>query len=333
MCASSSQASNTILITEEKSLPLPAFTNGRMKQCTLKNNYSFEGRGLHTGKFAHMTLKPAQTGTGIRFVRTDLPGAPVVEALGENVSNTARSTTISQNGASVVTIEHIMSALTGLGVDNALIEIDNEEVPILDGSARYYAEAIAKDGVLAQDADREFINIPEEIEVVDEQTGSYVKISPADTLSYDLTVDFNSKVLGVQSAHWNLGMDYATEYASCRTFVFFHELEFLAKQGLVKGGDVDNAIVVVEYPTTDEQVSSLCELFGKPKLAVSSNGYLNNLELHFPDECGRHKLLDLIGDIRLAGGYLNAKITAYKSGHKINTDTVKALREALKKQK
>ena len=220
-----------------------------------------------------------------------------------------------------------MSALTGMGVDNALVEIDNVEVPILDGSARYYVEAISRDGLREQDAERQYVTIPEEIEIKDEKTGSYVRITPADAPSMDITVDFGSRVLGVQTAHWDESTDYATQIGPCRTFVFFHEIEYLFQNNLVKGGDVDNAIVIVEHPVRPEQVERLSALFNVPKLSINDNGYLNNLQLHFPNECGRHKLLDLIGDLRLAGGYLKAKVTAFKPGHTINTRAAVAVRE------
>ena len=245
------------------------------------------------------------------------------------MSNTARSTTISAHEAVAVTIEHIMSALTGLGVDNALIELDNIEVPILDGSARPYIEAILKDGLEDQGVPRQYISIPQTVEIRDGNTGSWVKIEPAEAPSADITVDFNSKILGVQSAHWDQNVDYAREIGVCRTFVFFHEIEYLFRNNLIKGGDVDNAIVIVENPVSEEQLSSLQNLFNLPDLRPTAEGYLNNLELHFPDECGRHKMLDLLGDLRLAGGFLNARITAYKPGHSINTKAAKALRALL----
>lgn len=298
-------------------------------QHTLKKTYSFEGKGLHTGRCSKMTLCPAPAGTGIVFKRTDLGEDAIIRALAENVSNVARSTTISEGNASVSTIEHVMSALTGLGVDNAIIEIDNIEVPILDGSARLYVESISADGLQQQDEPRKYIELTEEIEVKDEKTGSYVRFTPSDHMEFDLTVDFGSRILGVQNAHYDESCDYAKEVGPCRTFVFFHEIEFLAKQGLVKGGDVNNAIVIVEHPVAEGQVESLCETLGIEKLAITDSGYLNNLQLHFPDECGRHKLLDLIGDIRLSGGYVNAKITAFKPGHGINTSAALALRKAL----
>jgi UDP-3-O-[3-hydroxymyristoyl] N-acetylglucosamine deacetylase/3-hydroxyacyl-[acyl-carrier-protein] dehydratase len=277
-----------------------------------------------------MKLMPAPAGHGVKFRRTDLRSKPVIEAFAENVTNTARSTTVSHNEAVAVTIEHIMSALTGLGVDNALIELDNIEVPILDGSARPYVEAILQDGLKDQGVPREYIDIPQSLEIRDDRSGSWVRIEPAAGPSADITVDFNSKILGIQSAHWDEHVDYAREIGVCRTFVFFHEIEYLFRNNLIKGGDVDNAIVIVEHPVNEEQLSSIARLFDMPDLQVTSEGYLNNLQLHFPDECGRHKLLDLLGDMRLAGGYLNARITAYKPGHSINTKAAKALRALLK---
>ena len=281
-------------------------------QQTLKKNYSFEGKGLHTGKFARMTVCPAPENTGIVFVRTDVGTDATVAALAENVSSTARSTTISQNGVSISTIEHILSALTGMGVDNAVIEIDNVEVPILDGSAKPYIDAIWADGFTQQNEPRHYIEIKETVEVVNEEVGSIVRIEPAEEFSYDIKVDFNSRVLGVQHAIWNNNVVYADEIGICRTFVFFHEIEFLFNNGLVKGGDVDNAIVIVEHPVTEQQISRMSELFNTPALSVREDGYLSNLQLRFPNECSRHKLLDLIGDLRLCGGFLKAKVTAEK---------------------
>lgn len=297
-------------------------------QQTLTKNYSFEGKGLHTGQVAKMVVMPAPVDTGLVFRRVDLDGCPEVEALAENVSSTARSTTIAKGQASVSTIEHILSALTGLGVDNAYIEIDNVEVPILDGSAKPYIDAMWADGLEQQDAPRRYIELKEAVEVRNEK-GSVVRIEPADEFSYDIMVDFNSRVLGVQHAEWNPSVVYAEEVGVCRTFVFFHEIEFLFKNGLVKGGDVDNAIVIVEHPVTPEQVDNMSKLLNVPALEVRDDGYLSNLVLRFPNECARHKLLDLIGDLRLAGGFLKAKITAEKSGHGINTQAARQIRENL----
>lgn len=295
-------------------------------QQTLIKDYLFEGKGLHTGKVARMVISPAPADTGIVFKRTDLGEGAVVEALADNVTNTARSTTISKGEASVSTIEHVMSALTGMGVDNAVVEIDNVEVPILDGSAKPYIDAIWKDGFVQQDAPRRYIEIRKPIEVVNEK-GSRVLIEPAEEFSYEIKIDFNSRVLGVQYARWNDSVLYPEEIGTCRTFVFFHELQFLYANNLVRGGDVDNAIVIVEHPVTDDQVQAMSSLFNVPALSVREDGYLSNLVLRFPNECARHKLLDLIGDLRLAGGFLKAKITAEKAGHGINTAAARKIRE------
>ena len=276
-----------------------------MNQKTLKKIYCFEGKGLHTGTYSHMKVLPAPAGSGICFIRTDLENRPVVEALAENVSKTARSTTVSKGPAEAVTIEHIMSALTGLGVDNACIELDNLEVPILDGSARPYVEAFLADGLEGQDAPRQYISLPLALEIRDPKTGSWVKIEPADAPSAHITVDFNSPVLGIQEASWTETTDYAREIAPCRTFCFYREIEPMLKGGLIKGGDLSNALVVTD------------------------TGYMDNPQLYFKDECGRHKLLDLLGDLRLCGGFLNARISAYKPGHSINTKAAKALRALL----
>ena len=276
-----------------------------------------------------MTINPAPADSGIRFRRTDIGADAFIEALAENVSSTARSTTISCGEASVSTIEHVMSALTGMGVDNALIDIDNIEVPILDGSAKPYIDAIWADGFVEQDAPRKYIEITETIEIKNEEKGSSVRIEPADEFSYNILVDFNSRVLGVQTATWDKDITYTEEIGVCRTFVFFHEIEFLFNNGLVKGGDVDNAIVIVEHPVTDEQVERMSKLFNVPALKVREDGYLSNLQLRFSNECSRHKLLDLIGDLRLAGGFIKGRITAEKAGHGINTTAARAIRESL----
>ena len=299
-------------------------------QQTVKKSYSFEGKGLHTGRVAKMTINPAPADTGIRFRRTDLGEDTYIDALAENVSSTARSTTISCGDASVSTIEHVMSALTGMGVDNAVIDIDNIEVPILDGSAKPYVDAIWADGFQQQDAPRRYVELTETVEIRNDEKGSVVRIEPAEEFSYDIKVDFNSRVLGVQNAHWDSSVVYPEEIGTCRTFVFFHEIEFLYNNNLVKGGDVDNAIVIVEHPVADEQLARMSQLFNVPALKVREDGYLSNLVLRFPNECARHKLLDLIGDLRLAGGFLKAKVTAEKAGHGINTQAAKAVRKQIK---
>lgn len=298
-------------------------------QQTLKKSYSFEGKGLHTGKIARMTICPAPADTGIRFRRTDIGEDAFVDALAENVTCTARSTTISCGEASVSTIEHVLSALTGMGVDNALIDIDNVEVPILDGSAKPYIDAIWNDGFESQDVPRRYIEIKDTFEIRNDEKGSLVRIEPAEEFSYDIKIDFNSRIVGVQHAQWDRNVAYPQEIGTCRTFVFFHEIEYLFNNNLVKGGDVDNAIVIVEHPVTDEQVERMSKLFNVPALRVREDGYLSNLVLRFPNECARHKLLDLIGDLRLCGGFLKAKVTAEKAGHGINTTAAKAVRKTL----
>ena len=300
-----------------------------MKQSTLRKSYSFKGKGLHTGKPVNMTVKPAPENTGIIFVRTDIPQRPVIEALACNVSKTDRSTSLCKDGYGVYTVEHILSALTGLGVDNAIIELDNIEVPIMDGSARKYSVLIGKDGTVEQDAPRKVITLDRTIEVNDPNTGAFVRVEPASEPQYDLTVDFGSSVLGVQSAHWDPSVNYISQIAPCRTFCFFHEVEFLLANNLIKGGDIYNAIVIVERPISDKQLQMMRDRFEMPQLSVTPKGYMSNVKLHFANECGRHKLLDLIGDLRLCGGFLNAKVTAFKSGHTINTAAAKAIAQAI----
>ena len=273
-----------------------------------------------------MVVGPAPVDTGILFRRIDLGEDAYVKALAENVSNTARSTTISEGVASVATVEHILSALTGMGVDNALIDIDNVEVPILDGSAKPYIDAIWGDGFEEQDAPRRYVELKEAVEIRNDDKGSVVRLEPAEEFSYDIKIDFNSRVLGVQTARWDADTAYVEEVGVCRTFCFFHELEFLLKNNLVKGGDVDNAIVIVEHPVTKEQVENMSTIFNVPVLEVREDGYLSNLQLRFVNECARHKLLDLIGDLRLCGGFLKAKVTAEKAGHGINTAAAKEVR-------
>lgn len=299
-------------------------------QHTLKKSYYFEGKGLHTGTYAHMKLMPAPADTGIKFRRTDLKYRPIIIAVAENVSNTARSTTISYKETVAVTIEHIMSCLTGLGVDNAIVELDNIEVPIMDGSARYFVEAIMADGLQNQGVPRKYLELSDVVEIQDDNSGSWIRVEPASAPSIDVTVDFGSRIIGVQNVHWDMGVDYATEIGPSRTFCFFHEIEYLYRNNLIKGGDLDNAIVIVEQEATEEQLKWVSQLFSLPDLHVTDDGYLNNLKLNFPDECGRHKLLDIIGDLRLVGGYLNARVTAFKPGHALNTRAAKLLRTKIK---
>lgn len=296
-----------------------------MKQKTLSKSYVFEGKGLHTGKAVRMEVCPAPAGTGIRFQRVDLGDNAFVDALASNVSRTARSTTLSCGKAKVTTVEHLLSALTGLDVDNALVKLNSKEAPILDGSAKPYVDAMGSDPLVEQDAERKWIELDHVIEYKDPKHGGFVRIEPADSLSYECTIDFNSKVLGVQTCCWKPGEDYVNGVAPCRTFCFLHEILKMASVGLIKGGDLDNAIVIVEKPVKPSQARRISRHFNQEGVNVTDNGYLSNLELRFPDECGRHKLLDLIGDLRLAGGFMKARVTAYKPGHRINTKTAKLI--------
>ena len=296
-------------------------------QHTIKQSYTFCGKGLHTGVIANMTLHPAEAGSGIRFVRTDIGPNAIVPALATNVGPTNRSTTICSGDASVSTLEHLMSACAGLGIDNLLVEIDAPEVPILDGSAKPYVEAIMADGLLAQDAPRKYLRLREPFHWSDDASDASIDILPSEKLQIDLTIDFNSKVLGVQRYHYDAGSDYATQIAPCRTFCFFHELEFLASKGLIKGGDTENAIVVVEHPVDPATLKRMQTLFGVGDLQVHE-GYLNNLQLYFPDEIVRHKMLDILGDFALLGEPLLGTIIARKTGHRINTAVCKSLLES-----
>lgn len=298
-----------------------------MKQRTLRKDYSFEGKGLHTGHYSHVCVKPAPSDTGIVFIRTDL--GIKIPALAEYVSSTRRSTTLSRGRACVRTVEHILSALTGLGVDNAFVEMDGSEMPILDGSARIYAEAMSADGFQEQDAERRFVELPETLEVRNDKTGSWIRVVPAEDFSIDLTIDFDSWVIGKQTVHWDPSVDYATEVAPCRTFCFLREILFLSFIGLVRGGDVDNAIVIVDKPVGDRKMARMSRLFRQPRLSVTPEGYLSNLTLRFPDECARHKLLDILGDLRLCGGFPKVRVEAYKPGHALNTAVSKQIRKSI----
>ena len=260
------------------------------KQQTLKGPISFSGKGLHTGVEVTMTVNPAGVDNGIVFRRIDVEGTPLVPALCDNVTDTSRGTTIESNGVKVSTIEHIMSALWTLGVDNALIDIDAAEAPIMDGSAREYAEKIVATGLVEQDADRKYYQVTEKMVYTIPDKGVSIILYPDEEFSASVHVDYNSKVIGNQYATFLPDDDYAAKIAPCRTFVFLHELEPLFKMNLIKGGDLDNAIVVVENPVSDEQLTHLKQIFHKEDICITG-GYLNNLELRFTNELARHKQL------------------------------------------
>lgn len=297
------------------------------RQHTLKCKYTFKGKGLHTGRNVTMILEPAPAGHGIKFKRTDIGEDAVIDALVDYVTTTARGTTLEKGDVKISTLEHLMATFNGLGIDNALVSIDAQEVPILDGSAKPYVEAICKDGLVEQDAPRKYVELKEKIVYKDEKSGSEIVIMPDDHFSVDLMIDFNSKVLGNQYSRLDENTDFAKDIAPCRTFVFFHELEPLFKNNLIKGGDLDNAIVIVEHPVPQEELDRLAGVFNTSSLERAPEGYLNHLELRFQNECARHKLLDLIGDFSLVGAPIKAKVIAYKSGHRINTEVARIVRK------
>lgn len=299
-------------------------------QKTLNAPITFTGKGLHTGLQVSMSVLPAEAGTGIRFRRVDLEGAPEVEALCDYVVDTSRGTTIEKKGVRVSTIEHIMAALWAMGVDNALIEIDAPETPIMDGSAAEYVDAIEKVGLADQDAERVYYDIDEKTVFTLIEKGVEIAAYPDDHFSVNVNIDFGSKILGNQYARLDSEADFAAEIAPCRTFVFLHELEPLIQNNLIKGGDLDNAIVIVENEISDEELARLSALFDKKNVKVKE-GYLNNLKLRFSNECARHKLLDMIGDLALIGTRIRGRIVAYKPGHYANTEFAKLVRKQIKR--
>jgi UDP-3-O-[3-hydroxymyristoyl] N-acetylglucosamine deacetylase/3-hydroxyacyl-[acyl-carrier-protein] dehydratase len=301
------------------------------KQRTLKAPISFTGKGLHTGVQVNMTFHPAPDSHGYIFKRTDLPGQPLINALAENVVETSRGTTIEEHGARVSTIEHVLASFAGMGIDNVLVEINGPETPILDGSARAYAEAIARTGTVEQKTDRKYFILKEKVEYYDEENGIHIIAYPDKIQSINVLIDYNSKVLGNQYATLEDLENFRDEIAPCRTFVFLHELEYLVKHNLIKGGDLDNAIVIVDRKMEQEELDRLAELFNKPKVKVQPEGILNNVDLRFPNEPARHKLLDLMGDLALVGRWFKAKIIATRPGHQSNNEFARALRQVMKK--
>jgi UDP-3-O-[3-hydroxymyristoyl] N-acetylglucosamine deacetylase/3-hydroxyacyl-[acyl-carrier-protein] dehydratase len=304
----------------------------QQKQQTLKKSVTFTGKGLHTGLQVEMTIEPAEANHGFKFQRVDLSEKPIIEAFAELVTANSRGTTLEKNGVKISTIEHVLAALFGVGIDNALIKINAPEAPIMDGSARAYAEAIAKTGIVAQAEDRRYFEIKEKYVYYEEATGKEITLLPDDKFSVEVMVDFNSEVVGNQYARLVDLNNFAAEIAPCRTFVFLHELEPLLKNNLIKGGDFDNAIIIVEKPVSQEELDRLAAIFNKQTVERAPEGYLNHLELRFPNEVARHKLLDLMGDLALVGFPIKGKVIANKPGHQINTETAKVLRRMAKKE-
>lgn len=283
------------------------------------------GTGLHTGQQGTLTFKPAPPGHGIKFCRIDQPEKPIIDAHVNNVVDTSRGTTLGLNGTRVYTVEHVMAALTGLGIDNVLIELDMEETPIRDGSSKYFVEALNLAGIQYQNVPRDYLVIDRELRIENIEKGFWLCISPADTFSVEVTIDYGTQVLDKQTAHLNQLNDFAQQIAPCRTFVFLHELEYLLGNNLIKGGDLSNAIVFVNRTVSQQELDRLAELFKKPKVKVKQEGILNNLELHFANEPARHKLLDVVGDLSLVGRRLKGHIKAYRPGHFANTEFARVI--------
>jgi len=281
--------------------------------------------GLHTGQKGTMTFHPAAEGHGVKFRRIDKQDQPVIPANIEHVVDTSRGTTIGINGTRVYTIEHVLAALTGMGIDNVLIDLDMDEIPIRDGSSRYFVEAIEHAGIEQQNVEREYITVDKELVLENAEKGFRLCIVPADDFVVDVKIDYGTSVLNVQEAHLGSLDDFKTEISPCRTFVFLHELEFLLQNNLIKGGDLSNAIVFVNRKVSQDELDRLATLFNKPKVKVKDEGILNNLELHFWNEPARHKLLDVVGDLSLLGKRIKGHVSAFKPGHYANTEFAKLI--------
>lgn len=301
-----------------------------MKQITLKEEFTVSGKGLHTGLEITATFKPAPDNHGYKFCRVDLKGKPTVDALAENVVATERGTVIAKGEARVSTIEHAMAALYGMGVDNCLIEVNAPEMPILDGSADIYVENISRVGCEEQKAEKDFYLVKSKIEVRDDTSGASIVVLPDTTLSLDVMVSFDSPVLANQFATLDNIEKFPSEIAPSRTFVFVRDIEPLVKNNLIKGGDLDNALVIYDTPMEQEQLNRLADMMNVPRKDVDAFGYINNRPLQAENEPARHKLLDLLGDLALIGRPLRGKVIATRPGHKINTTLAKKIRREIK---
>jgi UDP-3-O-[3-hydroxymyristoyl] N-acetylglucosamine deacetylase / 3-hydroxyacyl-[acyl-carrier-protein] dehydratase len=303
------------------------------KQHTLGREISIFGTGLHTGFKVDMTLKPATPGFGIQFQRVDLPNQPIIKADCDLVTDTSRGTTLEQSGVKVCTVEHLLAALVGMGVDNVLVELNAPEIPIMDGSSQPFIEMIEEGEVVEQDAAKIWYSIDENIHLYDEDKRVEMVALPA--LDYQITtlIDFNSPVLGTQHAGLKSIKEFKEEIAPCRTFCFLHELEALLANDLVKGGDINNAIVIVDKQISNEEMERLKKAFKRDSIEVKSEGYLNNVELRFPNEPARHKLLDIVGDLALVGFPIKARIIANRPGHSTNVAFAQKIKQYIKKNK
>jgi UDP-3-O-[3-hydroxymyristoyl] N-acetylglucosamine deacetylase/3-hydroxyacyl-[acyl-carrier-protein] dehydratase len=302
------------------------------KQHTLSKEVSIEGVGLHTGEEVKLTFKPAEVDEGYVFVRTDLEGSPVIPAIAKYVSTTERGTTISKGNAEVNTIEHVLAALVGMGIDNCIMELNGPEIPILDGSAEPFVELLDKTGTTEQDAERSYFEIKEPIVYTDKEDGVEIMAVPADEYQVSVMVDYGTKVLGSQNAQLNSIENFKEEIANSRTFSFLHELEYLLDNGLIKGGDLNNAIVYVDKEVSPDTMAKLKVAFKKEKVRITANGILDNLSLHHPNEAARHKLLDVIGDLALAGKPIKGRVFATRPGHKGNTEFAKILAKKIREE-
>lgn len=301
------------------------------KQRTLAKETSLTGKGLHTGVNVKITFKPAPANHGYKFCRTDLPGKPLIDALAEHVTDTSRGTTLVQNNASVATIEHALAALHGLRVDNALIELTGPEAPIMGGSAWKFTEAINSAGFVEQKEERNYFVIKQKLAYSDEERGVDLIIYPDDHLSINVLIDYNSRILGNQYAILDSIDDFEEKISKSRTFVFFHELEPLFNMGLIKGGDLDNAIVILEKEVDQSEIDRIAKLFNRPGISTHTAGILNNTQLWYPNEPARHKLLDIMGDLALVGQPIKGKVVATRPGHYSNTRLAKLIRQEIKK--
>lgn len=302
-------------------------------QTTIKESFTVSGTGLHTGKSVNMTFVPASEDHGYKFQRTDLEGEPIVDALVDNVVDVSRGTTIEQNGARINTVEHVLAALAGLEIDNVLIQLDASETPIMDGSSAPLVAELKKVGIVEQNKVREYFEVPHNISYEEEDRGVEMVAMPLDDYRLTVMIDYNSPVLGSQHASLTKLSDFDDEISSCRTFCFLHELEMLVEHNLIKGGDLNNAIVIVDRVIEDEELDQLASLFNKPKVEVKKEGILNNVELRFQNEPARHKLLDMIGDLALIGTPLKAQIMAARPGHAANVEFAKKIKKIIEKTK
>jgi UDP-3-O-[3-hydroxymyristoyl] N-acetylglucosamine deacetylase / 3-hydroxyacyl-[acyl-carrier-protein] dehydratase len=301
-----------------------------VKQKTIEFEITLRGVGLHTGKEVIMTFKPAPVNNGYTFVRVDLEGNPVIEADVAYVVNTQRGTNLEKKGVMIQTSEHVLAAFVGCDIDNVIIELNASEPPIMDGSSKYFVEAIEKAGIVDQDAERKEYIVKEIISYTDENSGSEIILMPSNEYQVTTMVDFGTKVLGTQNASMKNISEFKSEIANCRTFSFLHELETLLEEGLIKGGDLNNAIVYVDKEISEKTTEKLKIAFGKEKISVTPNGVLDNLVLHYPNEAARHKLLDVIGDLALIGTRIRGKVIANKPGHFVNTQFAKKMAKIIK---